>query len=144
MCSVVSESVVLDHSMTKSKDTSTEIDLIAILGLYNSGSSALSGVLYYLGVDMEPLENYRRYESVELSRKLREWWCEPAPKVGLSWTDLKEGVCKADRINFLKQWIGTKRQAGVRQLAIKHPLLLLSANDLLETCGTGARFIWSF
>ena len=144
MCSVVSESVVLDHSMTKSKDSSTEIDLIAILGLYNSGSSALSGVLYYLGVDMEPLENYRFYESAELSPKLREWWCEPTARMGLSWSELKEGACKEDRVYFLKQWIGSKMGAGVKQVAIKHPLLLLSANDLLEACGTEARFIWSF
>ena len=34
--------------------------------------------------------------------------------------------------------------AGVKQVAIKHPLLLWSADDLLEACGTAARFIWSY
>jgi hypothetical protein len=135
---------VIADFMTEPKDNPTEIDLIAILGLYNSGSSALAGVLYYLGVQMEPLESYRVYESAELSPKLREWWCEPRAKAGVSWTELKEGAGKADRIYFLKQWIEAKRQAGIRQMAIKHPLLLLSADDLLEACGTRVRFIWSY
>src|SRR5438552_18403182 len=102
MCSVVSESVVLEHSMTKSKDRAPEIDVIAILGLYKSGASALSGVLYYLGVDMEPLEDYRSYESAQLPPKLRERWFEPKPRMRLSCTELKEGVCEEDCIYYLK------------------------------------------
>ena len=51
---------------------------IAILGLFNSGSTALAGVLHQLGVNMGGPPFFKEfYESAEIARNLRRWWSEP-------------------------------------------------------------------
>ena len=116
---------------------------IAILGLYNSGSTALAGMLFRMGVNMGPpywadsrpdsASNF--YESYDLSWHLRNWWTEP---------DLVERVAAARRIRFLQLWVQLQESVGFRVVGAKHPLLSLCVSDLVVAWGAAARFIWSY
>lgn len=97
--------------------------MIAVLGLYNSGSTALAGALHRLGVDMgapfwrdsddRSPRNY--YEPWDLSCRLRSWWDEP---------EAREAVNQATRVAYLRDW---RRRAGrcPGPAGAKHPLLSL-------------------
>ena len=58
---------------------------IAVLGLYNSGSTVIAGMLHRLGVNMgQPFWQTsadgaacNHYEPYDLSWHLRRWWDEP-------------------------------------------------------------------
>jgi hypothetical protein len=111
---------------------------IAVLGLYNSGSTAIAHVLHELGVNMgAPFwmcdddgapNNF--YEPRDLAARLREWWDEP---------HVVERTKAVDRTNFLRCWIASK---GAGRAGAKHPLLSLCADDLVDAWGTTTRFIW--
>jgi hypothetical protein len=113
------------------------------MGLYNSGSTAIAGVLHRLGVSMGPPfwrssddddpNNY--YEPVDLSWHLRRWWNEP---------EIIEKTAAADRVRFLKHWIELQECAHPGPSGAKHPLLSLCGDDLITAWGPETRFIWSW
>ena len=116
---------------------------IAVLGIYNSGSTVLAGVLHRLGVQMgSPFwrnsndyssENY--YEPRDLSDKLRAWWNEP---------HMHEMTPAATRIAYLTNWIQRREQQHPGAIGIKHPLLCLCGDDILRAWGSDTVFFWSW
>jgi hypothetical protein len=139
--------IVPDHattpaSPTAGRDTATRPRL-AIVGLYNSGSSGVAAMLHHLGVDLggpfhrDPAARgpVRHYESADLADALRAWWREPA---------LAECASAAERVAGLAAWADRHARADGTPLAAKHPLLSLCGPDLLEAWGPGTRFIWSW
>lgn len=115
---------------------------LAILGLYNSGSSAIAGMLHRLGVNMgapywensDDNSPQNHYEPFKLAERLRDWWDEP---------NLTERVRAARRVRYLKRWIAEQECWGLSTGA-KHPLLSLCGRDLLAAWGEDARLIWSY
>ena len=105
---------------------------IAVLGVYRSGSTAVAGALHHLGVDMGPPFFEGFYESACLSEQLRRWWDEPR---------LREKVRQAKRIRVLAQWIKEREQGGAKWVGMKHPLLSLCGEDLVQAWGPETRFI---
>ena len=134
---------------------------VAVLGLFRSGSTAAAGALHHLGVNMGPPYWQTHYEPDDLSRWLRSWWNEPrrnhAPSAGeraaallrgeravwLNEPRLKEAAPAAERIAALRSWIEEREHAGAACTGAKHPLLCLSAHDLVEAWGGATRFIWT-
>ena len=113
----------------------------AILGLYNSGSSALAGMLHRLGANLgppfwcdRPGRESTVYEADDLAAALRRWWDEPA---------LIERSTAAERIPWLRAWIRHQESTNPAPAGVKHPLLALSANDIVAAWGTDTRFIWA-
>ena len=108
---------------------------IAVLGLFNSGSTALAGALHHLGVHMGGPPFFQdKYEPADVSIQLRKWWNEP---------QLVESVNANDRVRWLADWIRQKEDAGFTDIGIKHPLLCLSAPDVEQAWGNDVRYIWS-
>ena len=105
---------------------------IAILGVYRSGSTAVAGALHHLGVDMGPPFFEGFYESAGLSKQLRRWWDEPR---------LVEKVGQAKRVRVLERWIKEREEGGARWVGMKHPLLSLCGEDLVQAWGPEARFV---
>lgn len=116
---------------------------IAILGLYNSGSTGLAGMLHRLGVNMGPPfyktseetseENF--YEPYDLSWHLRKWWDEPYAI---------ETVRPDVRVEFLRRWVALQECQGVAFVGAKHPLLSLCGEDILTAWGQNSKLIWSY
>ncbi|HTW36935.1 MAG TPA: hypothetical protein VMD49_00020 [Steroidobacteraceae bacterium] len=106
-----------------------------MLGLYDSGSSALAGMLDRLGVNMAPPFWGEFYEPYELSWHLRKWWDEPR---------LKECAPPEHRVRFLRRWIELHECSGSAGVGAKHPLLSLCGKDLVAAWGKDARFVWSY
>lgn len=103
----------------------------AIIGLYNSGSSAISEVVEKLGADIgRPLWG-PFFESYKLKQKLVSWWNEPA---------LLESVSKDERVAYLRLW-AIYHEASSRVVCAKHPLLCLSAVDLDAAWGPAYKAI---
>jgi hypothetical protein len=105
---------------------------IAVLGLYRSGSTAVAGVLHHIGVDMGAPFFGGYYESEWLSKQLRKWWDEP---------HLREKVGQAKRVRVLAEWIQEREQGGAKWAGMKHPLLSLCGDDLVQAWGEDTRFI---
>ena len=105
---------------------------IAVLGVYRSGSTAVAGALHHLGVDMGAPFFEGFYESAELSKQLRRWWDEPR---------LVEKVAQAKRVRVLEQWIKEREAGGAKWVGMKHPLLSLCGEDLMQAWGPETRFI---
>ena len=105
---------------------------IAVLGVYRSGSTAVAGALHHLGVDMGPPFFEGFYESAGLSKQLRKWWDEPR---------LVERVGQAKRVSVLADWIKEREAGGARWVGMKHPLLSLCGDDLVQAWGPETRFI---
>ena len=105
---------------------------IAVLGVYRSGSTAVAGALHHLGVDMGPPFFEGFYESAWLSEQLRRWWNEPR---------LREKVSQAKRVRVLADWIQEREQGGAKWVGMKHPLLSLCGEDLVQAWGPEIRFI---
>jgi hypothetical protein len=117
---------------------------VAVLGLYNSGSTAIAGMLAALGINMGPPywtgwgypEHVSYYEPHDLGHHLRIWWDEPR---------LIERVCSAHRVEFFRRWIELQEVAGYgAPCGAKHPLLSLSAVDVLKAWGPETRFVWAY
>ncbi len=105
---------------------------IAVVGTYRSGSSALAGILHFLGVDMGGPFWGEHFESNELSAALRRWWSEPR---------LVAAMASEARITHLREWIMARERTSQR-VGAKHPLLSLSCQDLLDAWGGDTQFIW--
>lgn len=114
--------------------------LLAVLGLYNSGSTALAGALHRLGVhlgapfwfcpdDSSP-KNY--YEPWDLGCQLRCWWNEP---------DLRENTDRPTRIACLSTWLRMRRCLHRGVVGAKHPMLCLCSDDLLAAWGADTLFV---
>lgn len=117
---------------------------LAVLGLYNSGSTGAADMLHGLGVHMgapfwevsDTRAENNFYEPYELSWQLRAWWDEPRAA---------ERVPAYVRVNYLRQWaVLQETVATSRVIGAKHPLLSLCAHDLLEAWGPDTRFLWSW
>lgn len=108
---------------------------IAVLGLYNSGSTAVAGVLHTLGVNMGPPFWAEFYEPCDLSWHLRRWWREPFAV---------EDVAMRQRVNCLRKWVELQECLGDAPVGAKHPLLSLCGPDLLDAWGEDTLFIWSY
>lgn len=116
---------------------------IAVVGLYNSGSTALAGMLHRLGANMgrpywgnsDPNSRDNFYEPYDLSWHLRNWWNEPQIEVR---------VDAAHRISFLKHWIELQECLGSSAVGAKHPLLSLCIGDLVDAWGVETRIVWSY
>jgi hypothetical protein len=116
---------------------------VAVLGLYNSGSTAVAGVLHRLGVNMGPpfwassrdgaADNY--YEPHDLAWHLRRWWHEP---------ELAEHAAAEHRVRFLRCWADLQEAAGPAPVGAKHPLLSLCGPDLVAAWGPGTAFVWAW
>lgn len=115
---------------------------IAVIGLYNSGSTVLAGMLYRLGVNMGPPfwitsdDNHSSnfYEPHFLTLQLRQWWTEP---------DLIEKTPAPHRIAVLADWAQRQQSACPGPSGAKHPLLTMCVADLIAAWGADTHFIWS-
>src|SRR5436190_16197088 len=105
---------------------------IAVLGLYRSGSTVVAGVLHHLGVDMGAPFYGGYYESDWVSKQLRVWWDEGG--------ELQEKVQQSKRVKVLAEWMKEREASGARWVGIKHPLLSLCGEDLLQAWGEETRF----
>lgn len=115
---------------------------IVILGLYNSGSTALAGALHRLGVHMgEPYwyssderakNNF--YEPWDLACLLRYWWNEP---------DIRENTDRQTRIACLANWVRLRRCFYQSPIGAKHPLLCVCGDDLVTAWGVDTIFLRS-
>jgi hypothetical protein len=113
---------------------------IAVLGIYNSGSTALAGALHRLGVHMgapfwscpddSSPNNY--YEPWDLGCLLRCWWNEP---------ELRENTERSTRIACLSTWLRMRRGLHRGVVGAKHPMLCLSGDDLLAAWGADTLFV---
>ena len=120
---------------------------LAILGLHSSGSSALAGVLYHLGIHMgnklvgyygqDPEGKSCGYEAEGLARI-----CEaalPFPSVEYGW---KRGKIWSE----LRTWINQKRREAANQQTLaggKYPQLSACGDQLRNICGDLLRVIVS-
>lgn len=115
---------------------------IVVAGLYNSGSSALAGVLHHLGVDMgSPYWEFQgkggqTYEPYDLSCVLRHFWGEP---VG------EQRTATETQRTILRNWIRMRETVDESMHhGAKHPLICLSLNDLAVAWSDQPLvFLWS-
>src|SRR5579884_182841 len=113
---------------------------IAILGLYNSGSTALAGALHRMGVHMgqpfwySSVERAKNnfYEPWDLGCQLRCWWNEP---------DLRENAPRPIRIACLANWVHLRQCYYLSAVGAKHPLLCLCGDDLVTAWGADTIFL---
>lgn len=113
---------------------------IAILGLYNSGSTALAGALHRLGVHMGPpfwinsddTSPRNFYEPWDLALQLRFWWNEP---------NIRENTDRATRIACLANWLRMRQGIHKGTVGAKHPLLCLCGDDLVTAWGVDTLFL---
>ena len=107
---------------------------IAIIGLFNSGSTVIAGVLERLGVYLGAPLWMPYYEPLDLKTELVQWWNEP---------HIQEKAEKQYRVSYLEAWLQHHRADPATPIAIKHPLLCMSASDVIEAWGVDTRFIWA-
>lgn len=104
---------------------------VSVFGTYRSGTQALGQILERLGVDMGSPFKPASNAPLDLSRSLERWW--PLP-------DLENIETASNRVHVLRQW----RDSRISTLGAgcAHPLLTLSASDLLHAWGKGTKFFW--
>ncbi|HEU5117270.1 MAG TPA: hypothetical protein VFT74_11445 [Isosphaeraceae bacterium] len=113
---------------------------IAVIGLYNSGSTAIAGLLHRLGVDMgapfwkvsDDGSRANYYEPWDLSARLREWWNEP---------EIQERVDRQTRLAYLTDWRLGRASDHSGPTGAKHPLLSLCGGEILEAWGASTRLL---
>jgi hypothetical protein len=113
---------------------------IAVLGLYNSGSTALAKCLHRLGVNMgnrfwyvnEPESENNFYEPFELRESLARIWEEGK---------FVERKPQPYRVKMLRKWIKTQERKTGTHFGAKHPLLALSPEDLPLAWGEDVQYI---
>jgi len=125
-------------------DPSTQL-FVAVIGLHSSGSSALAGVLYHLGLHLgnqlggvygvDPENDECGYEAVGLAAH-----CETvAPFPSTHFIVAKEAIWSG-----LRSWINDRRrEAGSKRTiaAGKYPMLCRMGNQLLNICSDKLRII---
>ncbi len=106
------------------------------MGLYRSGSSALSSVLRSLGVNYgDPSLLNIHLENKPLAERLRFWWDEPY---------LITSTPPEERQRFFREWLEALTTEHSSHIGGKHPLLSLCAWDLPKAWGEGTRLLWSY
>lgn len=113
---------------------------VAVVGLYNSGSSAVAGMLHRLGVFMGPpfwnnsreLDPENHYESHDLAWHLRQWWQEPK---------LIESMPPVRRRAYLKKWVELQETLATGPVGAKHPLLAMCLDDLSVAWGDSLHIV---
>lgn len=130
------------RDQTTTKNPPLPTPTIVVLGLYRSGSSCAAGVLDRLGVHMgRPLmrrncHNRRGYfEPIWLARQLRKMYDEP---------DLRDWMPREQRLRVLRRWHESQGRVARRRntmLGVKHPLLCLAGDDLVEAWGERLKII---
>jgi len=88
--------------------------VVAVLGTYSSGSSAIAGVLHHLGVVMGTQFHGGHFEAAWMADQLRRWWSEP---------DLEESATSKERIAVFRQWMHDRQGDSRSAVGLKHPLL---------------------
>ncbi|QDV23534.1 glycosyltransferase [Aureliella helgolandensis] len=111
-----------------------EVQPVAVVGTYRSGSSMIAAMLHELGVDMGAPFWGNYYEPQDLAQSLRRWWTEP---------QLIAAEPASNRILLLRQWFCNRLSADCKVVGAKHPLLTLSINDLMRAWGPHTKLIWS-
>jgi hypothetical protein len=111
---------------------------VAVLGLYNSGSSCLAGCLHHLGIDMGAPYWGSCFEPYDLAAVLRRVWNEPQGHSDLA---------PNDRAQLLRHWVLGREaaaRAGTRiATGAKHPLLALAPEDLETAWGPDVKYLWA-
>jgi len=121
-----------------------EVPFVAVLGLHSSGSSALAGVLYHLGLHLgNELAGYYGtdpekacgFEAIQLMKICEE--AIPFPAVELK---IKKGQLWGKLKAFINE---KKREAHFKQTipALKYPQLCQMGNQLKNICGETLRVI---
>lgn len=113
---------------------------IAVIGLYNSGSTAIAGVLHRLGVDIgapfwgnsDDGSRTNYYEPRDLSARLREWWNEP---------EIRERVDREARLAYLADWMRQRAARHRGPVGAKHPLLSLCGDEIIQAWGASTRLL---
>ncbi|MDP1635911.1 MAG: hypothetical protein Q8L69_14680, partial [Gallionellaceae bacterium] len=113
---------------------------VAVVGLYNSGSSAVAGMLHRLGVSMGPpfwknsmeLDPGNHYESHDLAWHLRQWWDEPR---------LVESAPVARCRAYLRKWVELQETLTEGPVGAKHPLLAMCLDDLGNAWGDALHIV---
>ena len=113
---------------------------IVVLGLYNSGSTALAGSLHRLGVHMgspfwyssDDRSQNNFYEPWDLGCQLRYWWNEPA---------IRENTDRETRLACLANWVRMRQCFHGGAVGVKHPLLCLCGDDLVAAWGADTLFL---
>ena len=113
---------------------------VAVVGLYNSGSSAVAGMLHRLGIFMGPpfwknsreLDPDNHYESYDLVWHLRQWWNEPR---------LIESAPVARRRAYLRKWVELQETLVAGPVGAKHPLLAMCLDDLADAWGNSLHIV---
>jgi GR25 family glycosyltransferase involved in LPS biosynthesis len=116
--------------------------LVAVLGLYRSGSSSVAGILSHLGFHLGAVLSKANkwntdgyFEPQWLSRHLRRLCDEPR---------LQQLAAREQRILLLRQWLNDEaRRAGAmnKPVAVKHPLLCMLGSELLDASPIPLKFI---
>ena len=107
---------------------------IAVVGLYNSGSTAVAGVLSSLGVHFG--NTSWAYEDESMASFLAKAWDEP-------WGDAKI-FSHEQRVQRLRDWmVNWEASTNSTLLGLKHPLLSLSGLDVLTAWGNETTFVWA-
>lgn len=115
-----------------------------IIGTYRSGSSLLAEMLHGLGLDLGAPFHGDFYEPEDLAEELRRWWREP---------ELVESMPANERRRYLCDWMAGRRSVAGKSLAsmssrsaivgAKHPLLTLSAVDVMQSWGQDTLVVWT-
>jgi len=105
------------------------------MGLFNSGSTVIAGVLHRLGVNIGAPFWGSFYEPLDLRNELIQWWNEP---------QIREVVKQENRVRLLKAWLQLHSNGGDAPIGAKHPLLCLCGNDLIKAWGKDIHFIWAY
>lgn len=124
-----------------------DTDFVAVVGLHSSGSSALAGVLYHLGVhlgnELGGFYGNKPGKDCGYEAKGLAQLCEgaiPFPAVEFKWKKTKVW-------NQLKKWIDQRRREALKRGTIaggKYPMLCRMGNQLLNICGPRLRLIHAF
>lgn len=104
-------------------------EVIAVVGPFRSGTSAVAGVLHRLGVSMgkglKPANAANPggyYESFQLARLCRLSYKEPL---------MKEMIVRKRRVQLLREWLQSRgKETG--PIGAKHPTLCLIIPDIIE------------
>jgi hypothetical protein len=88
------------------------------------------GAPFWFSSDDNSKQNY--YEPWDLGCMLRYWWNEPA---------IREMTDRATRVACLANWIRLREGVHQGAIGVKHPLLCLCGDDLIEAWGTQTIFL---
>jgi hypothetical protein len=111
------------------------VDTIVVLGLYSSGSSAVGAVLHHLGVSMGDELFHSHFEDTALKDLMLNCWTEPG---------LVARTEKESRSEWLAAWMRDRKSGTHRRIGAKHPLLIKSANEIIDAWGESTKFVWSW